>query len=340
MLLYPLAVAVLLSYLLHPLGAWLERKGLPRIAANLMVILLTIVIVGGVTYVLYTQASKLTQDLPQLKDQATSNVRSMTSWISSKAGMSNEEFNEWIEQQISGSFETGGKYISTIFSATTGTIASIGIMPVYVFMLLYYRDKFRDFFFMIFSKEKYPQSAEVIEKISYVTGRYMRGVVTVVLILCVVNSAGLFLIGLQYALLLGILSAICNFIPYFGTLLGAVFPLAMAFFTSDSPSTVIQVAILFIIVQFTENNILTPNITGGSVQINPFVTILSLIAGGLVWGIPGMLVIVPFLGMIKIIFEHHNETKPVAFLIGTGGTEKHAITSDKIKELFRIRKKK
>jgi predicted PurR-regulated permease PerM len=135
------------------------------------------------------------------------------------------------------------------------------------------------------------------------------------LILIILNSIGLLIVGVKYAIMFGILSALMNIIPYFGTLIGAAIPLSYTLLSGE-PEKALGVLILFAIIQFTENNILTPNITGGSVQINPFFTILSIVLGGMVWGIPGMLVSVPLMGAIKIIFENIEPLHPYAYLIG------------------------
>lgn len=338
-LLYPLVLAVLFAYLLFPVCAWLEKKRLHRIPSIFLSLLLGITVIGGVVFVFYSQVRSLGDTLPELKEQAGNNIDAMATSLADVAGVSKEQFTTWAKKQMDTGFESGSQFLAAIFSATTGTIVAIGIMPVYVFCLLFYRNKLEEFFYMLYPRARYPKGPELIERISHVTKRYMTGVFIVVLMLCVINSAGLYLIGMKYALLLGILSAVCNFIPYFGTLIGAIFPIAFAVFAMDSPGFVVRVIILFLVVQFTENNILTPNITGGNVQINPFVTIVSIVAAGLVWGIPGMFVVIPVLGILKIILESDPETQPIAFLLGNKGTERHSITLDKIKRVFSTSKK-
>ena len=160
----------------------------------------------------------------------------------------------------------------------------------------------------------------------------------VVLILCVVNSLGLWIIGIKYPIMLGVIAAVCNFIPYFGTILGFAFPFTFAIIAQDSPHVIVAVVIVFVIVQFIENNILTPNIVGGNVRLNPLIIILSLIIGAMLWGIPGMLVIIPVMAVIRIICEYVEKWKAMAFLLGTSGTEKHALTFGKIKSLFKRKK--
>ena len=340
LLLYPLVLAALFSYLLYPVSSGLEKKGVPRIVANLTAIVVAASIIGTAVYTIYKQIDLLAQQLPELKEQTEANIDRISYSVSSFFGMSASEMKTWFNEQLSAASENHSLLTDTIVPSTTGTIMAIGLIPVYVFLLLYYRDKLYHFFMMVYPAEKHAKASEVIHEISNVTKKYMGGVFIVVLILCVINTVGLLIIGLKFALLLGILSAVCNFIPYFGTLIGALFPLAAAFVLGDSSGQIVGVVILFLIVQFTENNILTPNITGGSVQINPLVTILSLIAGGMVWGIPGMFSVVPIMGMLKTVLEKDDRYKPFAYLLSTRGTEEHAVTARKIRRFFRIGKRK
>ena len=212
-------------------------------------------------------------------------------------------------------------------------------MPVYIFLMLYYRNKIEKFIFMLTPNRTHDQTSSIINQISHVTRHYMAGVVIVVSILCFINSAGLFLIGVDYAIMLGILSAIMNFIPYFGTLIGGAIPLLYTLTVQGDPNKALAVVGLFILIQFTENNILTPNITGSKVNINPLFTILSIIVGGMIWGLPGMFVSIPLMGMVKIYCDNKPELTAFSYLLGTEGTEKHALTLDKLMRLFGWKRK-
>lgn len=160
------------------------------------------------------------------------------------------------------------------------------------------------------------------------------GVFVVVLILCVINSLGLWIIGLKHAVALGIIAAVFNFIPYFGTILGGMVPFLFAFLFEGNPALAFKVVILFIIIQFFENNVLTPNIVGGNVKISPFFVITGLVAASMVWGIPGMLLVVTLLATMRIIFSYSDALRPYAFLLSNEGTGKHSITLSKIKALW------
>jgi len=320
--LYPILLGVLMAYLLLPIAAYLEKVKVPRPIAILISIIFGMTVIGGIVFFLYNRITFFLEDIPTLRVNATNNIDSILNRVESEFGLSVASQKNWLRQNINDFFESGTGNLINAFSATTSTIFGIGIMPVYVFFMLFYRNKFRNFLLMVTGKGTHEKTKNVLEQISNVTQRYVGGVVTVVLILCVLNSAGLMIIGIKYAIMFGILSALMNLIPYFGTLIGGTIPLAFTLF-SDTPEKALGIVVLYLIIGFVDHNILTPNITGGAVQINPFFTILSLVVGGIVWGIPGMLIAVPILGTVKIIFENISELHPYAYLMGSDGPRRY-----------------
>ena len=330
----PLALAVLISYLLYPIANTLEKWGLARILANLASIIVAILVMVGVIYFFSNQFSVFIEDFPQMREQAIHNLRSAQEWISNVFGVSNSAIEEWVEEKII-SLANFDNSLRRVFKATTSTIVKIGLMPVYVFFMLYYRSKFCEFTLRMAPNKEKDRAENILTEVNKVTTKYMTGVFTVVIILAVLHSVALSFIGLKYPVLLGVTAALFNFIPYFGTLIGALIPLIFSMVAMDSLNYTLWVVIYFVIVQFTENNILTPNITGGNVSLNPLVTILSLIVGSMIWGVIGMLVVIPFVAMFRIFCEHFTYLNPVAFLLSDRGTEEHALSLSKIKNIFK-----
>ena len=330
----PIFLAALLSYLLYPIGNFLEKHGIPRILANLISIIVGILVLGGVIYFFTQQFSVFAEDFPKMKSQATQNLQSVEKWASSTFNVSNEKIRSWIDKRAR-SLTSYAEIFKTAFQITSSTVLLIGLMPVYIFFMLYYRTKFYEFILKMAPKKYQDKTTEILDKVNKVTINYITGVFIVVFILSVLHSVGLSIIGLKYPIFLGITAALFNFIPYFGTLIGAIIPLLFSLLAMNSPNYALYVLIYFLIIQFVENNILTPNITGGSVRLNPFVTILSLILGSMVWGVAGMFMVIPFLGMLKIFCEHFTSLKPIAFLLSNRGTEKYSLTWDKIKNKFK-----
>ena len=336
--LIPLVLGLLFGYLLFPIADFLERKHLPRILANLLSIALFLVFVGGAIILVYKQTGGLIDNFPLYKTRALSNVDKLEKLAEDFFGVQDLRMVDFVRDRIKGLFETGNNVINKIFSATTGTLFRIGILPVYIFLFLFYRTKLAKFILKLTPKSKRSIAINVLRRYSHVVPRYMGGVSTVVLILAILNSAGLMIIGIEHAILFGIISALFNFIPYFGTLMGASIPFTFALVVS--PQFAIPVLILFIIIQFTENNILTPNIVGNSLNLNPMVIILGIVAGGMVWGIPGMFAVAPLLAMVNILSENVERLHAFSFLLGIKGARKHALTKDNIvKFISRFKKR-
>lgn len=338
--LYPLAFGLLIAYLLFPFVNFLEKNRVPRILSILAGILSAVVVVGGLFIFFYYQLTHMLEDFGNLKERANVNIESLQENLESWLGLSNNWIEVFLKDQINFFFSSKNGGFSQVFTATTGTIVKIALLPVYIFLFLYYRTKFAIFILKIINHKHRRVAIKILRDISTVASRYILGVTTVVLILCVINSFGLFIVGVKYAILLGIVSALFNFIPYFGTLMGGAVPFLFVLITGENPlDQALKVALLFIIIQFIENNILTPNIVGYNVKISPFFIIIGLVLGAMVWGIPGMLLIVPSLAILRVVFSNIEKLQPYAFLLGPGGTHKHSITRGKILAFFNMKSK-
>ncbi len=333
--LYPIAFGFVLAYLVYPVANWLEVRRVPRILANLIVIIGALAIVNGFIIAAYQILTPLAIDLPDLADKAIENLAEMGATLGQYFGFDTNNIRESISRQVDAAFEAGGEQLRDLFTATTNTLVAFGLLPVYIFLFLYYRTKFMYFLLNLAGRSRRTKAVSILREVARMMVRYLGGVIIVVFILFFINSIGLFIIGMRFAIPLGITAALFNFIPYFGTLLGGLVPFLFAFLVDGNPILAFRVVILFIIIQFIENNILTPNIVGGNVNISPFFIITGLVAASMVWGIPGMLLIVPFLATGRILFSHIHFMKPYSFLLGVEGTERHAIKLSKIKRLLR-----
>jgi predicted PurR-regulated permease PerM len=333
--LYPIAFGFVLAYLLYPVANWLEKKKIPRILANLITIFSSLFILGSLFIIAYTTISPIARDMPKLLKTGGANLAAMIDRIGNYFGFNSTETQNVIQDQTASFIESGSEYFQALFTATTNTLIAFGLIPVYIFLFLYYRTKFMYFLLKVAGRSNRRRVIDTLRDISTVTVRYMAGILLVVFTLCIINSLGLYIIGVKYAIALGVASALFNFIPYFGTLLGGLVPFLYAFLVEGDMALALRVVLLFIGIQFIENNILTPNIVGGKVKINPFFIITGLVAASMIWGIPGMLLIVPFLAIIRIIFSYIDFMRPYAFLLGDEGTTKHSIQLSKIKRLWK-----
>jgi predicted PurR-regulated permease PerM len=334
--LYPLAFGMLLSYLLYPVVNYLEKKGVPRILSILIPIVIALILFIILALFILKRINLFMDDLPLFRQKTIAHIENMQRYIESELGIPAERFKNFLISRI---FDIGTKS-EKIFSTTTGTIFVVLMQPVYVFLFLYYRTKFAYFFLKMVGRQNRLIAVGVLREIATVVTRYMLGVATVVLILCFFNAIGLLLIGIKYPLLLGVISALFSFIPYFGNFIGGSIPFIFALLTEDSQVYALRIAIFVYIIHFFENNILSPNIVGNNIRINPFIIILGLIFGAMIWGIPGMLVIIPFLAMLHIVLKKVPGMQPYVYLMGTRGTSRHALTLTNIRRTYMDLKRK
>lgn len=333
--LYPLMLGGLFAYLLYPMENYFENHRVPRIPAAIFSILIGIIGVAGVGFIISKQMGLFLKDIPHMQTIASHNVNIIFNKITEATGIQATDLKIQVKAMAGNLLNLSMTNIKTTFSHTFQTVFTIAIMPVYIFFLLFYRNKFKEFILMMVKKDHHKLAIKIIDDVNQLAIYYMTGVLKVVSILAVVNTIGFLIIGLKHALFLGILAAMMNFIPYYGTIIGYLFPLFIAIFTMSSPSYAFFVVLQFVIVQFTENNILTPNIVGAHVKINAFMIILAITLGGFIWGLPGMFIAVPITAMLRVLGENIPELAPVGYLLGGTGTEEHTITRAKIFRFFK-----
>ncbi|MBN2636706.1 MAG: AI-2E family transporter [Prolixibacteraceae bacterium] len=336
--LIPLVIAMVFSYLMYPLVWKFEKMGVNRGISTLLVLLFVIIVIGGVSLLLSAKISDTNFDFTEMIEQFETKTNAFEYMLQTKVGIEASTIDEYLKrlsENVSTSWQSG---IGNFFSATTTTIFQIGILPVFIFFLIYYRTKTAYFILRIAGKENRKKTLHILKEVSTITTKYLSGLLIVVTILAVLNSVGLLIIGVKHALVFGILAALLNLIPYAGTFLGGLIPFLYVFFTVPEPlEQMIKVVVLFMIIQFAENNLLTPNIVGNSIKINPLAIILSLLFANMIWGIAGMLIVVPILAIAKIIMRNIDSLKPYAFLISDRGTESHRI---KFSRIFKRKKNK
>lgn len=325
-LLVPLLLGILIAYMLYPTAETMEDHGWSRIATNAILVVGGFLVFLGLIYGLTVLIVSFSQDLSDIQQSFQETAKNFMGQVGAMIGVSQEQMNGVVS-----SLGESGEMLQQFFSATANTVVSIGLIPVYTFLMLFYRNKFKDFLFRISDERKHTVIEKIVDEAATIVPKYMKGLIIVCMILTVINSLGFFLIGVEYALLMGIIAAFFNLIPYLGTVIGYLIVLLFVLGT-QAPTVAVGVVIQFVIVQFTENNILTPNITGSYVQINPLVTIFSLIAAGMIWGIAGMFMVIPYLAMLKIVCEHVDHLKPIEFLMSTRGTERYSFTWEGIRE--------
>ena len=312
----PFTIAVFLTFLLLPLSRAFERLHLPRAVATLLSILVATTVFGGLIYFFILQVNLFADEWPELSKQLEVKWAHIQQYISREFHITRREQRNWIDQKVEETVQDGDLYAMGFFSATGIFLAGLLLIPVYIFFLTYYREKFKAFIVLL-SKQSDPENIlNIVRRISTISQKYLKGLMLDVLILSVLNSTGFLLLGLEHAILFGVLASLLNIVPYIGVLIGSILPIMMALLTEPSLGVAIGVALVAWFVQLLDNNFITPYVVGSSVSINPFAAFLALIVGALVWGVPGMVLCIPLTGMIKVVCDEVDSLKPYGVILG------------------------
>ncbi len=330
--LYPIALSVLFAYLLFPLVYFLEVKlKTPRTFAILFGIFFSFAILYFAATFFGAQIKNMISDFPAIKKQAVANLKSIQFTIENKLHISVEEQERWAQQQITKALESAGDILKVVSAKALGTIEAILLIPIFVFFMLFYRERWRNFILMLADKPHSKLTDDLLNQISKVTTRYIAGVITDVVILATAHTIFLTVIGMPYAIAIAIMTAMWSFIPYFGTLVSGIIPLTFSFILTSNPYMPLFILIYFWLITFVDHNILLPTIVGGNVHLNPLITILSVIAAAIIWGIPGMIIIIPTIGVIKIVCDNVEGLEPYGYVLGV---DTHPKALNKLKDIF------
>ena len=222
-------------------------------------------------------------------------------------------------------------FVQKGIASVTTFIFNLFFVLLLIFFMLLYQQNFKQFLVMQASPQKRGNMEDILHKIQKTMRKYLYGLFTVMGIVAVLNSTGLLIIGIKYAIFWGVLAALLSVIPYIGTTLGGTLPFLYAVATAGNWWQPLTVVALYVVVQQLEGSIITPKVVGSSVSINPLFALLSIILGGFIWGITGIILAIPIAGVIKIILDHNARTKAIGFLLGNQMSSK----SDKFWKIMR-----
>ena len=310
----PIVYGTIIAILMNPLVNYLVRKKINKIIAISIAVLLAIIVVLGILYIISSQVTMFTETYPQLKEKFTATSARLVHWISEKFNVSPVAINSWIEDSENEAF--GNLAISEKITAAGRMIIIGTLLPVYLFMILYYKNLLLVFIRKLFRSEHHDTVAAILMSTKRIIQSYLVGLFFEMIIIAVLNSAGLLLLGIDYAVILGITGAILNIIPYIGGIIAIALPMVIAFVTKDSLSYPVMVFIVYIIIQFIDNHYIIPKIVASRVKINALISVIVVLIGGALWGIPGMFLSIPLTAILKVIFDHIESLKPWGFLLG------------------------
>ena len=320
----PFAFSLLIAVLLLPFNNFLERHKVNRVIAIIISLIVSAIFFAGVVYFLTRQMVHFAEDIPAIKKQFFHHAAVVQQWLTLHFNVSKTQQVTLMNDATDNIKDSG--FIGDTVLSVTQLLAVFVLLPVYTFLLLYYRDMIYTFFVRVFSSTHSEKVKEVLKESRYIVQGYMIGLLAEMGIVAAINSLGFILLGVSYAVFLGVLAAILNIIPYIGMLIASVFCALVTLSTSNQITDVIGVVAILIVVQFIDNNIIMPKVVSSKVKINALITIFGVFAGAALAGISGMFLSIPTIAILKVIFDRVEGLEPWGLLLGDDVTGKKKMT--------------
>jgi len=317
-----------------PICNKLERQGISRSISAFLGLLLFITAVALVIVILSWQLSSFSENLQGIKERSLGMLEHFRNWLNETVGISQQQQDSLIDEQ---SKSAGGSTTNILAGFALGTLnvlINTVLVLVYTYLFLFYRSRIKTFILKLVPAQHNSQAKEIIQQSTNVSQQYLGGLTGMILMLWVLYGIGFSIVGVENALFFAILCGILEIIPFVGNITGTSFTVLAVVAQGGQSQMIIGVIAVYLLIQFFQTYILEPLIVGNQVNINPLFTIMALVVGESIWGIAGMVLAIPLLGIIKIICDHVPSLKAYGYLIGTEKRSKNKWI-DKIKQIVK-----
>jgi predicted PurR-regulated permease PerM len=331
-LLFPITLACVLYFLLRPMVRWMQRRRVPALLGAAVVVIGLLITTGTAIYALAGPATTWIEDVPDNLRQIEGKFRDVIQRLRNLERASQEV------QDIADA-ETGAQsagpalaepeedvqvvefkqpsLTTTILDSTGNALAGVVIVLVLLYLLLSLGDVFLNRILHLVPRFRDKRGiVELVRDIEQGISRYLGLITAINICLGIVIGGVMWLLGLPNPLLWGVMAAGLNYIPYLGALIGAIAVGISALITFDSVAYAMLAPLAYIVINNIEGNLITPLLLGRSMSLNPIMVFLAVVVWGWMWGIGGVLIAVPVLGIAKIVCEHFRSLRPLADLIG------------------------
>lgn len=312
----PLAFAFLIALVLFPTCSFLESKGLGKVLSIALPIILLILLFGGIIALLSYELVLITGKWPLIQVQLDDFLHNIQQQLEDEFGWTAERQMIWVKENIKALTQNAGTYLSNTISTIFKGLFNLIIVPIYVTLILLFRKRLVRFLVDVIPGKAHAIMPLVINDTVKVFSKFIRGMVMVYLIVGLLNSVGLWIIGVENPLIYGMISAIMTIIPYFGIIISALLPITLTWIETESIFQPIGIIIVFGVVQYLEANLIFPYVVGRFVNLNTLVSIAAILLGALIWGVSGMVLFLPLFAVFKIFSDHFPELAPWSKLLG------------------------
>jgi putative permease len=312
----PLIFGFLFAILLLPICNFLERKlRLPRSMASLVSILLLIAFVGGILYLVGTQIARLADDWPMLQKQVGQSIENIREWVENSFHINMDKQMDYVHSATNKLMSSGGSVIGTTFGAVSSLLLFYSFIIIFTFLVLLYRRILLKFLIWVFNEDNQGIVMDIVENIQSILRQYILGLLLEMVVVAAVACTAFWIIGIKYAVLLGLIVGMFNIVPYVG-IFTAMFLSVMITFATGNVKDVVYVIASVLGIHAIDANVLLPTIVGSKVRLNALISFLGIVIGEMIWGLSGMFLAIPVIAILKIIFDRIESLKPWGFLFG------------------------
>ena len=312
----PLLMAFFIAILLLPLFRFFRKIHIPEVIAIVLCIATLFVVIGGIITLLSSQIAVLVNDIDPIKKNITIHWNNISAWISTKLHYTAGEQLVMLRKQGENMGENVAGYFRNFFVSLSGVFVFLGLLPIYIFLILFYRHLLLRFVYLWYNEKEHPKVQEAVRETEVIIKYYLVGILIQIAYLIILVGGILFVFGIKHAILIGVTFAILNLIPYLGPLVGNFVGVLLTLTTSQEMWQIWFVLGVIAFVQFLDNNILMPRIVGSKVKVNALVSIVSIIVGGAMAGVSGMFLSIPVMAVLKILFDKSNKLSQWGVLLG------------------------
>lgn len=326
-ILIPLFISILMATLLLPVMRFLQEKGLNKALSIILPLLLSLLLMLALVYFLSSQVANFLEDIDAIKKKLGDVYNSLQDWVSKTFNVTQGKQDKYVHDAAANM--KGGEIAKKTVGSLTTLLSYLVFLPIYTFLFLYYSDLIKKFLIDVFKSGSDSKVREIIHESRLVSGNYIMGLMIEMSIVFALNTAGFLILGIKYAVFLALVAALLNLVPYIGMLVANIFCMLITLVSSDNSSNVIWVGVILAVVQIVDNNFLMPMIVGSKVRINALVTLIGVLVGGAICGVPGMFLSIPGLAVLKVIFDRVDGLKPYGMVLGDDTDKSEKKTSIK-----------
>ena len=318
--LVPLAYAALFAVLLSYVVRWLSGF-MPRGLAVALSVATLAGLVVGLGYLAGQQVVNFTEELPALRDRLVAFGDDAVGWVAEQTSVSEASIEERVDDRIEAAPGQLASTVRDFAGSATAFLGDLLLFFVYTTLLLLARDHLYRFVLKLAPDDSRANVRDALDSVREVAGHYVWGQSILIAVLFGVYAAGFSLAGLQYAFVVAAVGATFSLVPYLGNVAAALLVVVVASVSGDFANVILICLGTMAVAQVVESYVLQPLIVGGEVGLHPLTTVIAVISLSAIWGLPGAILSIPIVGVLRQVLYHVPNGEPWAYLLGEPGKE-------------------